>query len=179
MRLALAALFSVFVVGPSLAGSSATIQVGLVITGDTSTAVVGSWASKTAVTGGIQEFQISGGSRFSSELVIAPQTTADTAAGCRIRTSGAVRGVAPVSAAMARYFENHHYLTPDYVVHYSISSAEAIGASTGGRCTDIADSFAHFASTASPPRSLFLTKGDNGELIDSMAGTAFARTSAP
>jgi hypothetical protein len=177
VRLALTALFSLCLMGPAFADGTGTIQVGLVVTGDLVSPVLGTWTSKAAVESGTYKFEISGGSRVSYEYAAAPDG-AESAAGCKIRVSAMLDRVDQASPALVRYFGAHHFLTPDYVVRYSINAAEALTASGATPCAEAAQSLVRTASATNMPRSLFLTKGAHGELIESTGGTAFARTAA-
>ena len=154
------------------------MQVGIVITGDPIAPLSGTWASKTAVENGTYQFEISGGSRVSYEFAATPAGSDGTPAqGCRIRVSGALDRVVQPSAALDRYFEAHQFRTPDYVVRYSINDAKVLTSSASAPCAEIADTLVRTASHAKMPRSLFLTKGADGDLIESMAGTTFGRSS--
>ena len=159
---------------PAFAAGTGAIQVGIVITGDLVSPVSGTWTSKAAVETGTYQFEISGGSRVSYEYAAG----APGNAGCKIRVNATLDRVDRASPALARYFAAHHFLTPDYIVRYSINGAEALAASGSAPCAEAADSLVRTASATNMPRSLFLTKGAHGELIESTGGTAFARSSA-
>jgi len=154
VRLAFAAL-GLLLATPSLAGGTAAIHVGLVVTGYPAAPMKGAWTATSPVQSGTYHFEIRDG-RLSYQVIVAG--TAPQA--CDIRVTANVRQLRMASSGI--------------FVRYSITSAVAT-ADLSGNCDPVAT--AYVSRMVTGEQTLALARGAHGQLIDG-AGTIFAQSLA-
>src|SRR3954464_5826797 len=92
VRIAFAAFLSWLLAAPALASSTSTMHVGLVITGNFASPLIGTWDSRIAARGIIYHFVVGGSSGVFFELVSVPlretSPSAPTVEMCDLRVSG-------------------------------------------------------------------------------------------
>lgn len=178
MKIIFAASLSLLVATPALAAGVSSIHVGLIVTGNFASPLVGSWDSKVAVDGAIYHFVIGGTSGAFYELVSVPLRenlliAADDVLGappdtgrCDLRLSGVIFSLEGTSG-------NRAHLADSYEMRYSVETVEAVTSSTDfDHCRQVAASYV----TAGAPRSLILSKAGDGRLVDATSGVEYTRT---
>jgi hypothetical protein len=156
VRLVFAAL-SLLLATPALADGAATLHVGLVVTGDPGSPVVGAWTATSPVQSGTYHFEIKGG-RLNYQSIVPPGPAGSAQQACDIYVTAKVDQMRTALAGIA--------------IRYSVTSAVAI-ADLSGSCDPVASDYAGRLSVGE--QGLTLTRGGHGELIDRVAGTSFSR----
>jgi hypothetical protein len=173
----------------SFAGSSSSsIQVGIIITKSPTPPLVGIWDTEAAVKKDIYHLEISSALGLSYQVISAPSQEATLTAmtetvnsipdivGCDIRFTGTIDALERAPSKIVHYFSDHKYLKPDYVVRYSVETAELLDSPANpDNCAQLVAKYESDISAARIVRSLFLSKSVRGGLIDSVAGTVYAR----
>jgi len=155
VRLALAAL-GLLLVAPSLAGGTAAIHVGLVVTGDPSAPMQGAWTATSPVQSGTYHFEIQD-DRLSYQVIVPPTAVGSAPQACDIRVTAKVNRMRAGPNGIA--------------IAYSVTSAVAT-ADLSGKCDPVATAYASRLSAGA--QDLTLIRGAQGRLLDS-TGTIFAR----
>ena len=181
MKIAFAALLSLLMAAPALAGSTSAIHVELVVTGGLASPLAGTWDSRSAARGTIYHFAVSGSSGVFYKLVSVPlreplqvaaadSPSAGAAAQmCDLRVSGVIYSLDPTSGRTGP--------GSSYEMRYSIQSAQAVTSSTRfDDCKEVAASYVSSSSAADAPHSLILSRTGKGRLIDSATGQEYIRT---
>ena len=189
MRIAFAACLSLLATAPAFAAGFSTIHVGLVVTGNIAFPLVGTWDSRTRGSDTPYHFALSRTSGLFYELVSVPLdgsgvTTMGSVSGiaavhavCDLRVTGVITSVEKVSGETIGSFSDRH-LKPTYEMRYSIQYAEVVTSPVNlDECKQVAASYVDNASAAETAGTLFLYWAGDGSLIDSAAGTEYARTS--
>jgi hypothetical protein len=159
VRLAFAALLSLLLTGPVLAGGTSTINVGLVVTGAFASPLTGSWHSPTAARGSIYHFTVSGHSGAFYRLVSVPLR--DAKGTCDLRVSGVIYSLEQTSKR------------PSYEMQYSVRSADVVASSAQrDACKDVA---ASYLSDMPAVESLVLSGAGEGRLVDRSTGAEYIR----
>ena len=174
MRIAFAAALALLLAAtPALAGRASTINVGLVVTGNFASALVGTWHSRTAARGAIYHFVVAGSSGAFFKLVsIRLPETSPTAAKdalsaapgkCDLRVGGVIYSLEQTSGAT-------------YQMQYSVQSADVVTSSTNSEdCQDVAASYLSDIAAADGTQSLILSRTGEGYLIDGATGAEYTR----
>lgn len=160
VRLAFAACLALLLAAPAFAGSRATINVGVVVTGAFASPLVGSWHSKTAALGSIYHFTVSGRSGAFYQLVSLPLP--EGKGSCDLRVGGVIHSLERAAKRSS------------YEMRYSIQSADVVTSSTDvDGCTDVAAAYLSDVS-ADGTRRMILSRTGRDRLIDTASGTEYA-----
>lgn len=160
MRLAFVAVLALLGAAPALAGSTSTINVGLVVTGTFASSLAGTWHSNAADRGAIYHFVVGSDSGAFYKLVsIALPGTGR----CDLRVGGMITSFEPTSGSR-------------YEMHYSVQSADVITSeASGSDCNNVAASYLGEFQVGNGTQSLILSRAGDGRLIDSATGTEYMR----
>lgn len=156
VRLASAASLALLMATPALAGGTTTIHVGLVVTGNSTSPLIGTWRSK-GIAGGSPYYLVVGESSGTFyQLVSIPRRGTQ----CDLRIGGAIHSLERSGSG--------------YEMQYSVRSAEVVASTTNAEaCKGVA---ASYLSKVAAVESLTLSRTRDGRLVDTVAGTEYSRS---